>query len=40
MVEDGNWWKFTAGKQSVRLRELLLNTGDRELVEVSKFRLS
>ena len=37
IVEDGNWWKFTAAKDSSKgqeLKRLLLDTGDRLLVEV------
>lgn len=33
IVEDGNWWKFTQPKEA-DLKKLLLNTGERELVEV------
>jgi len=33
IVEEGNWWKFTQSKEE-RLREMLLETGNRELVEV------
>jgi len=33
IVEDGNWWKFTQAKEA-DLKKLLLNTGERELVEV------
>ena len=36
IVEDGNWWKFTQPKEG-DLRELLLKTGDRILVEVSPY---
>ena len=37
IVEDGNWWKFTLAKDKAKgqeLKRLLLNTGDRLLVEV------
>ncbi len=33
IVEEGNWWKFTKSKEE-GMREMLLKTGDRELVEV------
>ena len=33
IVEHGNWWKFTQPKEG-DIRKLLLETGDRELVEV------
>jgi ribA/ribD-fused uncharacterized protein len=33
IVEEGNWYKFTCAKEG--LKEKLLSTGDRELVEVS-----
>ncbi|KAL6718898.1 hypothetical protein ACLMJK_003133 [Lecanora helva] len=36
VVEDGNWWKFTQPKEG-DMRKLLLETGDRELVEASPF---
>lgn len=35
IVEEGNWWKFTNSKEKAQLTEMLLATGDRELVEVS-----
>lgn len=35
IVEEGNWWKFTANKEDPSMAEKLLATGDRELVEVS-----
>jgi predicted NAD-dependent protein-ADP-ribosyltransferase YbiA (DUF1768 family) len=35
IVEEGNKWKFTVGKQSPTLKKLLMETGERELVEVS-----
>lgn len=34
IVEEGNWWKFTNSKEKVQMKEKLLETGDRELVEV------
>jgi ribA/ribD-fused uncharacterized protein len=36
IVEEGNWNKFKNAKEGPRLRELLLETGERELVEVCK----
>lgn len=36
IVEDGNWWKFTQAKEG-DLRDLLLKTGDRLLVEASPY---
>lgn len=33
IVEDGNWWKMTQSKEC-DLGQMLLETGDRELVEV------
>ncbi|KAK4697660.1 hypothetical protein P7C71_g438, partial [Lecanoromycetidae sp. Uapishka_2] len=33
IVEEGNWWKFTQYKEG-NLKQLLLETGERELVEV------
>ena len=36
IVEDGNWWKFTAAKDTTKgqeLKRLLLETGDKLLVE-------
>lgn len=36
IVEEGNWNKFRNAKEGPRLRELLLETGERELVEVCK----
>ena len=36
IVEDGNWWKFTQPKES-DLRKMLLETGDRLLVEASPY---
>lgn len=45
IVEEGNWWKFTASidrddgenRQTPPLRNWLLATGERELVEASPF---
>ena len=34
IVEEGNWWKFTQSKEG-DLRKMLLETGDRLLVEAS-----
>ena len=34
VVEEGNWNKFINQKEKIRLKEKLLETGDRELVEV------
>ena len=34
IVEEGNWWKFTQSKNG-GLKSLLLETVDRELIEVS-----
>ena len=40
IVEEGNWYKFTRAKQGgEELRRRLLETGDRELVEVTNFSL-
>lgn len=36
IVQEGNWNKFKNAKEGPRLRELLLETGERELVEVCK----
>ena len=36
IVEDGNWWKFTQSKEG-DLRKMLLETGDRLLVEASPY---
>ena len=33
IVEEGNWWKFKMNKEG--LGEKLLETGERELVEVN-----
>ena len=35
IVEEGNYHKFTKGKESSEMRAKLLTTGERELVEVS-----
>lgn len=35
IVEEGNYHKFTKGKESSWMAKNLLETGDRELVEVS-----
>jgi len=35
IVEEGNYHKFTKGKESPWMAKKLLETGDRELVEVS-----
>ncbi|KAI9660965.1 MAG: hypothetical protein M1821_009292 [Bathelium mastoideum] len=35
IVEEGNWWKFTNCLDQPQLKRLLLETGDRELVEAS-----
>jgi predicted NAD-dependent protein-ADP-ribosyltransferase YbiA (DUF1768 family) len=37
IVEEGNYHKFTKGKKSPWMAKKLLETGDRELVEVSSF---
>lgn len=34
IVEEGNWNKFENANEGPRLRELLMKTGERELVEV------
>jgi ribA/ribD-fused uncharacterized protein len=34
IVEEGNWWKFTSENDGGALGEKLLETGERELVEV------
>ena len=36
IVEEGNWWKFTQPKEG-RLGSMLLETGDRLLVEASPY---
>ena len=36
IVEEGNWWKFTQSKEG-DLRKMLLETGDRSLVEASPY---
>jgi len=35
IVEEGNWHKFCNAKEEVDLKDKLLATGDRELVEAS-----
>jgi predicted NAD-dependent protein-ADP-ribosyltransferase YbiA (DUF1768 family) len=35
VVEEGNRYKFTKGEKSAELLKKLLETGDRELVEVA-----
>ncbi|KAF2097538.1 DUF1768-domain-containing protein [Rhizodiscina lignyota] len=35
IVEEGNWWKFTVSKEKHQIKEALLATGDREIVEAS-----
>jgi ribA/ribD-fused uncharacterized protein len=35
IVEEGNWHKFTKSKEVAKFKKLLLDTGDRELVEAS-----
>ncbi|KAI9709743.1 MAG: hypothetical protein M1820_003145 [Bogoriella megaspora] len=35
IVEEGNWWKFTNCLDQPHIKRLLLETGDRELVEAS-----
>lgn len=39
IVEEGNYHKFTKGKDSPWMAKKLLETGDRELVEVSALPL-
>ncbi|KAL8972667.1 MAG: hypothetical protein Q9183_000414 [Haloplaca sp. 2 TL-2023] len=34
IVEDGNWNKFCNSKKGTKLKDMLVQTGDRELVEV------
>lgn len=34
IVEEGNWWKFTSENDGGALGKKLLETGERELVEV------
>lgn len=38
IVEEGNYHKFTKSKDSPQMAKMLLDTGDRELVEVSMHR--
>jgi ribA/ribD-fused uncharacterized protein len=40
IVEEGNYHKFTKGKESPEMLKLLLQTGDRELVEVCCWTMS
>lgn len=35
IVEEGTWFKFTASKNAAEVKKQLLETGDREIVEVS-----
>jgi predicted NAD-dependent protein-ADP-ribosyltransferase YbiA (DUF1768 family) len=35
IVEEGTWFKFTASKNAAELKKQLLETGEREIVEVS-----
>jgi ribA/ribD-fused uncharacterized protein len=35
IVEEGTWFKFTASKNSDELKKLLLETGEREIIEVN-----
>ncbi|KAL9061782.1 MAG: hypothetical protein Q9206_000298 [Seirophora lacunosa] len=37
IVEDGNWNKFSNSKDGTKLKDILVETGDRELVEASPF---
>ena len=40
VVEDGNYWKFTNGVDGAdKMKQALLDTGDRMLVEVGVVRL-
>lgn len=34
IVEEGNWNKFCNSKEGTKLKDMLVETGDRELVEV------
>jgi len=34
IVEEGTWFKFTASKNASELKKQLLETGEREIVEV------
>lgn len=36
IVEEGNWSKFCSSKNGSKWRDMLLKTGDRDLVEVGK----
>ena len=40
IVEEGNWNKFRNAAEELRLKEKLLETGDRELVEVRESHLT
>jgi predicted NAD-dependent protein-ADP-ribosyltransferase YbiA (DUF1768 family) len=35
IVEEGTWFKFTASKNAAELKKQLLETGEREIVEVN-----
>jgi hypothetical protein len=37
IVEEGNWWKFTASTRTMELKAQLLATGDNWIVEVCFF---
>ncbi|KAI4132717.1 MAG: hypothetical protein LQ338_000546 [Usnochroma carphineum] len=37
IVEEGNWNKFCNSKGGTKLRDMLVDTGDREVVEASPF---
>lgn len=34
IVEEGTWFKFTASRHAIELKKQLLETGEREIVEV------
>jgi predicted NAD-dependent protein-ADP-ribosyltransferase YbiA (DUF1768 family) len=34
IVEEGNYWKFSKSEDAENLKQLLLATGEREIVEV------
>lgn len=36
IVEEGTWYKFTASKNAAELKKQLLETGEREIVEVNR----
>ena len=40
IVEEGSWWKFTESEGAEELKKWLLETGERELVEVSIWELA